>query len=68
MPMACDNGNQNTEKPYAMPMHKWMASAAGGTSQRLKPGAAIIRSFDKKPGLLLIAPAVILLLIIVFPS
>ncbi|MNJ25755.1 hypothetical protein D3C81_725790 [compost metagenome] len=48
-------------------MHRWMASAAGGTNQRLKPGAAIIRSLDRKPGLLVIAPAVILLFIIVFP-
>src|SRR5262245_55949838 len=35
MPSDLDSGSQNTEKPYAMPMHKWMASAAGGTSQRL---------------------------------
>src|ERR1043165_1369271 len=27
-----------------MPMHRWMASAAGGTSQRLKPGPAMVRS------------------------
>jgi hypothetical protein len=31
-------------------MHKWMAKAAGGTNQRLKPGEAMVRSFDKKPG------------------
>jgi hypothetical protein len=29
-----------------------MASAAGGTSQRLKPGGAMVRSLDRKPGLL----------------
>src|SRR3954470_4322446 len=23
MPMALDSGNQNTEKPYAIPMHRW---------------------------------------------
>src|SRR4051812_49435793 len=34
-PSALLNGSQNTEKPYAMPMHRWMARAAGGTSQRL---------------------------------
>src|SRR3954470_5457133 len=34
-PMARDSGSQNTLKPYAMPMHRWIASAAGGTSQRL---------------------------------
>src|SRR5690349_4776740 len=22
IPIACDSGNQNTEKPYAMPMHR----------------------------------------------
>src|ERR1700712_2944545 len=33
-----------------MPMHRWIASAAGGTSQRLKPGPAIVRSFDRNPG------------------
>ena len=25
-------------------MHRWMASAAGGTSQRLKPGGAMMRA------------------------
>ena len=42
MPTAFDSGSQNTEKPYAMPMHRWIASAAGGTSQRLKPGPAMV--------------------------
>ncbi|HUB88678.1 MAG TPA: hypothetical protein VMA74_03020 [Dyella sp.] len=42
-------GSQNTEKPYAMPMHKWMAKAAGGTNQRLKRGPAMVRSLAKKP-------------------
>src|SRR5215469_13005596 len=50
MPTARDNGSQNTEKPYAIPMHRWMASAAGGTSQRLKPGPAMMRSLLKNPG------------------
>lgn len=49
MPSAFDNGSQNTEKPYAMPMHRWIASAAGGTSQRLKPGPAIVCSLSRKP-------------------
>jgi hypothetical protein len=31
-------------------MHKWIASAAGGTSQRLNPGFAMVRSRDNKPG------------------
>jgi hypothetical protein len=33
-----------------------MAKAAGGTSQRLKPGRAIMRSFDRKPGSLAKVP------------
>jgi len=49
-----DIGSQNTEKPYAMPMQRWIASAAGGTSQRLKRGPAMVRSLAKNPGL---APA-----------
>ena len=44
-----NSGNQNTEKPYAMPMHRWMASAAGGTSQRLNPGPAMMRSLSRIP-------------------
>src|SRR6059058_2103625 len=44
MPTAFESGSQNTEKPYAMPMHRWIASAAGGTSQRLKPGPATVCS------------------------
>ena len=43
MPSTRVSGSQNTEKPYAMPMHRWMASAAGGTIQRLKPGRATVR-------------------------
>src|SRR4051812_21582479 len=46
-----DKGSQNTEKPYAIPIHKWIASAAGGTSQRLNPGPAMIRSLSSSPGL-----------------
>src|SRR5947207_14459236 len=33
-PSARDSGSQNTLNPYAMPMQRWMQSAAGGTSQR----------------------------------
>src|SRR4051812_37369724 len=40
------SGSQNTLKPYAMPMHKWIASAAGGASQRLNAGPATMRSFE----------------------
>ena len=32
-----------------MPMHRWIARAAGGTSQRLKPGWAMILSLSKIP-------------------
>src|SRR3954453_23118665 len=33
-PMARDSGSQNTLEPDAMPMHRGMRGAAGGTSQR----------------------------------
>ena len=33
-----------------MPMQRWMQSAAGGTSQRLKPGLAMIRSLESSAG------------------
>jgi hypothetical protein len=49
MPMARDSGIQKTLKPYAMPIQRWIASAAGGTSQRLNPGCAMIRSRSSKP-------------------
>src|SRR6476660_9930263 len=48
MPIALLSGSQKTLKPYAMPMHRCIASAAGGTSHRLNVGAAMIRSFDSK--------------------
>src|SRR6266852_3185985 len=32
-----------------MPIHRWMHSAAGGTSQRLKPAIAIVRSLSRIP-------------------
>src|SRR5215472_1973160 len=32
-----------------MPMQRWIASAAGGTSHRLKPACAMIRSRSSKP-------------------
>jgi hypothetical protein len=43
-PKARASGSQNTLKPYAMPMQRWIASAAGGMSHRLNPGAATMRS------------------------
>src|SRR5580692_591634 len=48
-PMARDSGSQNTLNPYAMPIQRWMQSAAGGTSQRLKPAVAIVRSLSRMP-------------------
>ena len=47
------SGSQNTENPYAMPIQRWMARAAGGTSQRLNPGRAMVlaRSSNPAPGL-----------------
>src|SRR5690606_30671938 len=50
MATAFDSGSQNTLKPYAMPMHRWIASAAGGTSHRLNPGLAMMRSLASRPG------------------
>src|SRR6476661_1884771 len=49
IPIAFDSGSQNTLKPYAMPIQRCMHSAAGGTSQRLKPAGAIVRSFARIP-------------------
>ena len=32
-------------------MHRWIAIDAGGTRQRLNPGGAMIRSFEKMPSM-----------------
>src|SRR3569623_3345053 len=50
MPITLVKGALNTENAYAWPMNKSTASAAGGTIQRLNPGAAIEASFEKKDG------------------
>src|SRR5581483_2699681 len=50
IPSALVRGKVNTEKPYAIPMHRWIASVQGGTSQRLNPGRAIVRSRARNPG------------------
>src|SRR5262245_6931585 len=47
MPIARLSGSQNTLKPYAMPIDKCTASAAGGTSHRLNVGEATMRSFAR---------------------
>ena len=44
-------------------MHRWIASAAGGTSQRLKPGLAMVRSRDSSPDEVVVLAADI----IIFP-
>src|SRR6185503_5894515 len=49
IPIARESGSQNTLKPYAMPMQRWIASAAGGTSQRLYPGPAMVRDLSSRP-------------------
>src|SRR5262245_10077003 len=51
MPIARLKGSQKTLKPYAIPIDKWMASAAGGTSHRLKSDWAMMRSRDRRPGM-----------------
>ena len=51
MPTALLSGSQKTLKPYAIPIERWMASAAGGTSHRLKPGPATIRSLESSPAI-----------------
>ncbi len=48
-------------------MHRWMQSAAGGTSQRLKPALAIVRSLSRNPAP---APDMVppLLMVVIEPS
>src|SRR6185503_7422619 len=46
MPIAWLSGSEKTLKPYAMPIDRCTARAAGGTSQRLNPGGAIVRAFE----------------------
>ncbi len=48
-------------------MHKWMARAAGGTSQRLKPGLAMMRSLDRNAGWSAFRPSAVMLVVIMFP-
>src|ERR1700712_3593657 len=47
---ARERGSQNTARPQAMPMQRWMANADDGTSQRLKPGLATMFSRDSQFG------------------
>src|SRR5262249_55730385 len=42
-----------------MPMQRWMQSAAGGTSQRLNPAVAMMRSLSRIPGAAPVAPRAI---------
>src|ERR1051326_6175811 len=48
MPIALLSGSQNTLNPYAMPIDRWIASAAGGTVHRLNSGDAMMRSFERR--------------------
>jgi hypothetical protein len=47
--MTLVNGSLKTLKAYAWPIERWTAKAAGGINHLLKPGPAVILSFDKKP-------------------
>jgi hypothetical protein len=49
---ALPSGFQNTLKPYAIPIDKCKANAAGGTNHRLKFEFAVMCSFDKKSAML----------------
>jgi hypothetical protein len=49
---ALPSGFQNTLKPYAMPIDKCTAKAAGGTNQRLKLAPAVMFSLDKNLAML----------------
>ena len=40
IPISRESGILKTENAYACPMQRWIASAAGGTRQRLNPGGA----------------------------
>ena len=46
-PMSRDSGRLNTLNAYACPMERWIASAAGGTSQREKSGPALVCSLSR---------------------
>src|SRR5471030_239554 len=50
-----------------MPMQRWMAKAAGGTSQRLKPGLAMMRSLDRNAGWPTLRPSAVMLVLILYP-
>jgi hypothetical protein len=51
IPTALLSGSQKTLNPYAIPIERWIASAAGGTNHRLKPGPATIRSLESTPAI-----------------
>jgi hypothetical protein len=67
-PMARDSGNQKTLKPYAIPMQRWMQSAAGGTSQRLNPALAMMRSRSSNPATGAKPPPACAIVVICVPS
>ncbi|MHC5916774.1 MAG: hypothetical protein ACYTXE_38670, partial [Nostoc sp.] len=47
MPISLVIGRLNTLNAYTCPMHKCIANAAGGISQRLNLGCAMVRSLSK---------------------
>ena len=47
-PIAWLSGMLKTLNAYACPIERWMARAAGGTSQRLKPGGATVLLRSRK--------------------
>src|SRR4051812_37347093 len=51
MPRTLVSGSLKTLNAYACPMLRWMARAAGGTSQRLNPGFATMFSLDRNPAI-----------------
>src|SRR5262245_31729257 len=53
MPSPASNGGLNTLHAYAWPIDRWIDSAAGGMSQRLHPGRAMIRSRCRNPTVML---------------
>src|SRR5947209_20233508 len=50
-----------------MPMQRWMQSAAGGTSQRLKPALAMMRSRSRSPAAEPTSPPACSIVVMAFP-
>src|SRR4030095_13736281 len=50
LPISRESGRLKTLNAYTCPMHRWIASAAGGTRHRLNPGGAISLDLSKYAG------------------